>query len=200
MSIKKNSNGKAKKARSSKKSPKTMAKKPAVKATAKTTKPSAKAKKPAAEKTTKKVKAVKPVKIKPAKPAAKAKAGLKPAAVKKSPKPAKAKNIAVNIKTHTDKKGGHPHVILDDIEDKHVSVGLTSSPKKGKNNPNYKLEKSPLDDDKISYMHRQGTVAPKKKYINPKKGTMTPGDYAQAKKYGETAKQKYIEKKEHKKK
>ena len=29
---------------------------------------------------------------------------------------------------------------------------------------------------------------------------MTPGDYAQAKKYGETAKQKYIEKKRHKKK
>lgn len=88
---------------------------------------------------------------------------------------------------------------MEDIEDKHVSVGLTSSPKKGKNNPNYKLEKSPLDDDKISYMHRQGTVAPKKEYKRPQKGSMTQKDYSQAKKYGEAAKSKYIEKK-HKKK
>lgn len=157
------------------------------------------AKKPATAKTTKKVKAAKPAKVKPAKPAAKPKAGLKAGGGKKSPKPAKAKDIAVNIKTHTDRKGGHPHVILEDIEDKHVSVGLTSSPKKGKNNTNYKLEKSPLNDGKTSYMHRQGTVAPKKEYKRPQKGTMTPGDYAQAKKYGETAKQKYIEKKNKKK-
>lgn len=126
----------------------------------------------------------------PAKPTA------KPAA-----KPASNnQNVPVTIKTHTDKKGGHPHVILEDIEDKHVSVGLTSSPKKGKNNPNYKLKKSPLDDGKISYMHRQGTVAPKKEYKRPRKGSMATDDYKQAKKYGEAAKRKYIEKKGHKKK
>lgn len=118
---------------------------------------------------------------------------------KEKNKTSKTKDVTVKIKTHTDKKGGHPHVILGNIEDKHVSVGLTKSPKKGKNNPNYKLKKSPLDDGKISYMHRQGTVDTKKKYINPKKGTIAPDDYAQAKKYGETAKKKYIEKKNKKK-
>ena len=135
------------------------------------------------------------------KPTLKKSQTTKKAAPKKSAQPQnKDKNIPVQIKTHTDKKGGHPHVILEDIEDKHVSVGLTSSPKKGKNNPNYKLKKSPLDDGKISYMHRQGTVAPKKEYKRPRKGSMATDDYKQAKKYGEAAKRKYIEKKGHKKK
>lgn len=114
----------------------------------------------------------------------------------------KNKEIKVRIKTHTDKNDGHPHIILDDIDDRHVSVGLSTQPKKGKGKKagnNYPLQKSPLNDGKHSFMRRQGTVAPKNKYINPKIGTMTPDDYNRAVIYGERAKQKYIEKKAQKK-
>lgn len=109
------------------------------------------------------------------------------------------KDISVTIKTHKDKKGGHPHVIVDNVDDKHVSVGLSTHAKKGKNSPNYKLEKSPLNDGKQSYMRRQGTVAPVNEYGQPQKGTMTTKDYEQAKVYGERAKQKYIARKGKKK-
>lgn len=107
--------------------------------------------------------------------------------------------IPVKIKKHKDKKGGHYHVIVDDIDKNHVSVGLTSKAKKGKNSPNYKLEKSPLDDGKTSYMRRQGTVAPYKEYEKPRNGTMTAKDYMQAKVYGERAKERYLRGKGHKK-
>lgn len=111
----------------------------------------------------------------------------------------KTKYVSVTIKTHQDKKGGHPHVIVDDIENKHVSVGLSTKPTKGKGSKNYRLETSPLCDGKQSYMRRQGTVAPKNEYSGKRNGKMTPKDYTQAKVYGERAKQKYIEKKDKKK-
>ena len=107
--------------------------------------------------------------------------------------------ITVEIKNHNDKNGGHPHIIVDNIDDKHVSVGLTHDKKKGKNHPNYPLQKNPLNENKPSYMRRQDTVAPKKKYTGSRTGEMTSKDYTQAKAYGEKAKEKYIEKK-HKKK
>ena len=100
--------------------------------------------------------------------------------------------ISVNIKDHADKKGGHPHVILENIDDNHVSVGLTTRPKKGKNHPNYKLGTSPLGDGKTSYMRRQGTVAPINEYMNPRSAKMLPDDYQKAKEYGNKAKQKYL--------
>lgn len=78
----------------------------------------------------------------------------------KSTKKAKT-DIPVTIKTHKDKNGGHPHIIVDNIDDKHVSVGLSTSKTKGKGSKNYRMEKSPLNDGKESYMRRQGTVAPK---------------------------------------
>ena len=108
--------------------------------------------------------------------------------------------VPVTIKTHKDKKGGHPHIIVDNVEDKHVSVGLSTKPTKGKGSKNYRLEKSPLNDGKTSYMRRQGTVAPKGEYQNQRKGTLTPKDYAQAKIYGDRAKQKYLNEKKDKKK
>lgn len=108
--------------------------------------------------------------------------------------------IPVNIKTHNDNKGGHPHVILDNVDNKHVSVGFSTKPTKGKGSKNYRLEKSPLDDGKQSFMRRQGTVDFKNKYSDNRKGSMTPKDYEQAKKYGERAKQKYLKEKENKKK
>ena len=112
----------------------------------------------------------------------------------------KDKDIPVRIKKHKDKNGGHPHVIMEDIEDKHVSVGLSTKPKKGKNSTNYALEKSPLCDGKTSYMRRQGTVAPKYEYTNQRKGIMTQKDYKQATIYAERAKQKYLAEKKNKKK
>lgn len=107
--------------------------------------------------------------------------------------------ITVTIKFKPDKNGGHNHVIVDNIDENHVSVGLTTKPKKGKNATNYKLEQSPLSDGKTSYMRRQGVVAPKKTYGKERSGIMTKKDYARAGEYGEKAKQKYIEEKGKKK-
>ena len=104
-------------------------------------------------------------------------------------------NIKVMIKTHHDKNGGHPHVIVDNVDDKHVSVGLSTHAKKGKNGTNYAMEKSPFDDGKTSFMRRQGTVAPKSEYSGKRNGSLTPKDYEHAKLYGERAKQKYLNKK-----
>ena len=39
--------------------------------------------------------------------------------------------VTVTVKFKTDKNGGHNHVIVDNIDDKHVSVGLSTKPKKG---------------------------------------------------------------------
>lgn len=105
-------------------------------------------------------------------------------------------SVPVKLKRHRDVQGNHNHVILEDFEDKHVSVGLTTQPKKGKNSnsPNYILEVSPLGDGKQSYMRRQGTVDFQKNYFDEQSGYMTFKDYEQAKVYGERAKQKYIEK------
>lgn len=108
--------------------------------------------------------------------------------------------IAVKIKKHRDKKGGHPHIILEDIEENHVSVGLSTHPTKGKGSKNYHMEKNPFGYNCVSYMRRQGTVAPIEEYgIIARKGSITPKDYERAKLYGERAKKKYTEKKDNKK-
>lgn len=113
----------------------------------------------------------------------------KPASTKPTQKK-KTKLVAVKIKNHRDKKGDHPHVIVEDLADKHVSVGLSTKAKKGKNHPNYKLEVNPLGGNETSYMRRQGTVDKKTNYYGDRHGAMTPKDYAQAKNYAERAKQK----------
>lgn len=107
----------------------------------------------------------------------------------------------VTIKDHNDDKGGHPHVIIDDIDNKHVSVGLTTDNKKGQNSTNRRCEMNPLGTGKTSYMRRQGTVAPKREYDHKSErtGKMTVDDYAQAEIYAERAKQKYLAKKAQKK-
>lgn len=110
--------------------------------------------------------------------------------------------VPVTIKDHIDYNGGHPHAIMDNVDDKHVSVGFSTQKKKGKgkkSGTNYTMEKSPLDDGKKSYMRRQAIVAPKSEYEKPRKGTMTSKDYEQAKNYAEKAKQKYLSKKGNKK-
>lgn len=104
-------------------------------------------------------------------------------------------DVDVLIKRHNDRNQGHYHVILEDIDDKHVSVGLTTDSKKGKNSTNYKMEKSPFKDSATSYMRRQGTVANIKEYSGLYKGVFTKKDYERAKTYGNRAKQKYIENK-----
>ncbi len=107
--------------------------------------------------------------------------------------------ITVTIKFKNDQNGGHPHVIVDDLGKNHVSVGLSTHAKKGRNSPNYKLTINPLGGVEKSYMRRQGTVAPKVTYKSPQEGVMTSEDYEKAKIYGEKAKQKHLQKK-HKKK
>lgn len=85
--------------------------------------------------------------------------------------------------------------MVDKVQGKEVSVGLTHSPKSGKNMPNRKLEVNPLGGKETVYMQRRGTVAPKKEYGAAKQGNMHPKDYTAAQKYGETAKQKALNKK-----
>jgi len=106
-------------------------------------------------------------------------------------KKAKNTNVRVTIKNHRDKNGGHPHVILGNIDDNHVSVGLSTKKCKGKGHFNYPLQCSPLSDGKTSYMRKQGTVDKKTSYSNPRVGSMTKDDYEVAKVYGSRAVEKY---------
>lgn len=99
--------------------------------------------------------------------------------------------VPVRIKDHRDNKGGHPHIILGDIGDNHVSVGLSTKPRKGKNHPNYPLKRSPLGDGKTSYMRKQGIVDKKSSYTKPRMGNMAKDDYGVARKYGERAVEKF---------
>lgn len=101
----------------------------------------------------------------------------------------------VKIKTHNDRKGGHPHLIMDNIDNNHVSIGLTTKHKKGKNSTNYKCDVNPLGGEGKSYMRRQGTVAPKNEYSGERTGKLSQKDFAQAKQYSDKAKQKYLDKK-----
>lgn len=103
--------------------------------------------------------------------------------------------VTVTIKTLPDSKGGHPHIIVDNLQNNHVSVGVTHSPKKGKNNPNIPLEVNPTGGKEQAYIRRQGTVAPKQKYTGERKGVMTEKDKAKADKIGAKAKTKHNTKK-----
>ena len=96
------------------------------------------------------------------------------------------------LKRHRDKQGNHHHVILEDIEDSHVSVGTTTKVKKGKNSTNYGCESDIVGTGKRSYLRRQGTVDKKENYYDAKTGLMTEKDFNQAKIYGERAKEKYL--------
>ena len=113
----------------------------------------------------------------------------------------KDNTIDVKIKKHYDKKGKHPHIIMGDIDSKHVSIGITHDKKKGKNSTNYGLEKDPLGSPNKSYMKRQGTVDNKRNYENKVNvGNMTEKDFAKAQEYAARAKEKYMNDKKNKKK
>lgn len=123
---------------------------------------------------------------------------------KKAPKKSATKSaksvsfVTVLLKRHRDSQGNHNHVILEDIDDRHVSVGTTSRSKKGKNSPNYKCENDIIGNGKQSYLRRQGIVDLQTNYSNPSQGRMTTKDYAQAKIYGQRAKEKYLAEKKKK--
>lgn len=117
--------------------------------------------------------------------------------------PKKQATVPVVVKKHRDKNGNHNHVILDSIGKMNVSVGLTKQPKKGKNGSNnYPLKKDTLDvgqkgykPKEKTYMRRQGTVDDQKNYFHPQKGSMVEEDYQKAVKYGNHAKEKYLQNK-----
>ncbi len=110
--------------------------------------------------------------------------------------------VPVTIKKHSDKNGGHHHVIMEDIGNKHVSVGLTTRETKGKNSKhkNYPCLHNPLGGKENSYMRKQGTVDYMKNYNKKQQGKMHPDDYVKAKQIAEKAKQKYTNEKTAKKK
>lgn len=115
-----------------------------------------------------------------------------------------SKLISVFIKDHKDSNGGHPHVIVDNVDNKHVSVGLTTQRYKGKSNnagKNYPLKNNPLDlKSEPTFMRRQATIDNKNNYSNSRTGVMEENDYKKAKEYGEKAKKKYMDKKNENKK
>lgn len=118
---------------------------------------------------------------------------------KSAPKNKKKDTVRVTTKIHRDAKGGHHHIIVDDIGSKHVSVGLTTKKSKGKGATNYPLEQSPFNDGKKSFVRRQAIVDEKSNYHGQKPGELTKKDYERVKLYGDRAKQKYLEKNENKK-
>lgn len=114
---------------------------------------------------------------------------------KQSTNHAKEQLVDVKIRRKQDTKAAHPHVITESFDDKNVSVGLTTQPKKGKGHNNYELANDPLGGNKKSYMRKQGTVAPKKDYGSLSYGKMTEKDYNKAKDIGKRAKEKHLNKK-----
>lgn len=127
------------------------------------------------------------------------KTSTKTTAAKKAPNTSQ-NLVTVEIRLHNDANGGHPHIMVDTVQDKNVSVGISHGNKKGKNHPNIKLEHNPLGGKEQSYMQRQGTVDRKKNYGKEKKiGQMTATDNAKAKRIGERAKQKHLAKQKPKK-
>ena len=116
--------------------------------------------------------------------------------VQQTPPTTENQYVTVEIRTHKDAQGGHPHIIVDSVDDNHVSVGLTHDKYKGKGHTNITLTVNPLGKPDITYMHRQGTVYSKKSYKEqPQKGIMTKNDNEKAKNIGARAKQKYLNKK-----
>ncbi len=110
-------------------------------------------------------------------------------------KTAERKLVDVEIRKHNDAKGGHPHIMVDTVGDKNVSVGITHSKKKGKNHPNLPLEVNPLGGTEQTFLRRQGTVDNKENYgATAQTGKMTVTDNAKAKQIGERAKQKELNK------
>ena len=107
----------------------------------------------------------------------------------------KESTISVKIKNHNDSKGGHPHIILDDIGNKHVSIGITHTKKNKKKPNNHELKINPLGETRKSYMQRSATVKPKREYFRTRNGLMNPEDFNKAKLIGDKKKKNYLENK-----
>jgi hypothetical protein len=109
------------------------------------------------------------------------------------------KLVFVPIRKKHDKNKGHPHIILEKIGDKRVSVGITHSRKKGKNHLNYRLDHNPLGGNETTYMRRNAEIKHERNYFGETKlGSMTQTDYSKAKSYGDKAKIKYYDKRKKK--
>ena len=110
-------------------------------------KPQSKAVAKAVSKTTKKQIQVKTVKIKDKKKVSLIQRLI--TVLQKQVEKLKSGLITVRMKTHRDDNGDHHHVILEDIDGRHVSVGLTRQKMKGKNSTNYKCKVNPLGNDNV---------------------------------------------------
>ena len=130
--------------------------------------------------------------------------GNKKATAKPAAKPVKSKSpavattqselVTVNLKFHPDSNGGHHHIIVENLGDKHVSVGVTRDNKYDKKHNNVPLDHSPLSNGQKSYALRKGTVDEKKNYNSPKQGEITTEDAAKVKKIADKAKAKELKK------
>ena len=86
---------------------------------------------------------------------------------------------------------------MDSVDDKYISVGTSSKPKKGKNSnsPNYRCETDILGNGNPTYLRRQAVVDKKTNYVGSRMGIMTVKDHERARVYADKAKQKYFAKK-----
>lgn len=96
--------------------------------------------------------------------------------------------ITVSLKFHPDSNGGHHHIIVENLGDSHVSVGLTTSKKFDKKHNNIPLEHSPLSNGKPSFILKKGTVDKKRNYNSPKQGQITQNDAVKVKNVADKAK------------
>ena len=107
--------------------------------------------------------------------------------------------VTIDIRQHHDGKGGHPHVMTGQVDNKLVSVGLTHDPKKSKNSANRKLTVNPLGKQEPSYMQRKATIDKPSSYGKEvRKGQLSNSDAKYAKKITKKAIEKYNAKKEKK--
>lgn len=105
-------------------------------------------------------------------------------------------NVKVKIKRLSDKNDGHKHIIGDSIDDKYVSIGLTTQTTPGKSkHKNKALQARVLNLNKTSYLRREGRVEKKSKYTNNYIGYVTPDDKIEIDARISKAKQKYLDKK-----
>ena len=115
-----------------------------------------------------------------------------------SPKAFKKSITNIRIGYLRDKNDRHPHLIMDEVDDKYISMGLSTEPRKGKNKKagkNKPLQINPLGGNDKSYMRRKATIENKKRYEKIQQGKIHTADYDVAKYYSDIAKDAYNKKK-----
>lgn len=104
----------------------------------------------------------------------------------------------VFIKYYRDTNDSHPNVIGGSVDNKYISVGLTTEKFKGKSNntgTNKQIDINPLDDNVKGYLRRSCTIDDKNKFTGNYIGILSNDDANWVKGMSNKAKEKYKNKK-----